>query len=159
MPSAVDWSRFEAEAPDFAAAARRLLIGDDGVAIAFLATSSRSGTPHLAPVCPIFCADALYLSAAARSPKARDLHENGAFVLHAFLGKNDEELQLGGRALPVTEAAERDAVHEAILFPAFERSDPIFRLRIERALWVYWERAGQPDTKPVRRRWACAGGV
>ena len=32
-------------------------------------------------------------------------------------------------------------------------SDPIFRLAVERALWVYWECVGQPDTKPIRRRW------
>jgi hypothetical protein len=44
-------------------------------------------------------------------------------------------------------------VHDAIPFPSFQRTDPIFRLSVERALWVYWERAGQPDTRAVRRRW------
>ena len=75
-----------------AAAARRLLVGDDGVAIAFLATARRDGRPHLSPVCPIFCDADLFLSASERTPKVRDLRDGGGFVLHAFLGEHDEEL-------------------------------------------------------------------
>jgi hypothetical protein len=150
MPS---FAAFEAAAPDFAAAARRLLVGADGVAIGLLATASAGGRPHLAPVCPVFCDDELHVVATARSPKTADLRATGVYVLHAFLGAHDEELQLAGRAVEVREASERAAVHAAIPFAAFERSDPIFRLGIERALWVYWERAGQADTKAVRRRW------
>lgn len=149
----VGWAALERTAPDFAAAGRRLLVGDDGVSIAFLATVGARGAPHLAPVCPIFCGEHLYLSAGARTPKARDLRERGAFTLHAFLGENDEELQLSGAAAEVDDPTERAAVHAAIPFAAFERSDPVFRLAFERALWVYWERVGQPDTRAVRRRW------
>ena len=149
----LDWAGFEASAPEFAAAGRRLPVGEDGVAIGFLATVGREGAPHLGPVCPIFCGDALYLSAGARTPKVRDLRTSGAFVLHAFLAANDEELQLAGVAHEVTASAERAAVHEAIPFPAFEASDPIFRLGVARALWVYWERVGQPDTAAQRHRW------
>jgi len=47
----------------------------------------------------------------------------------------------------------------AIPFAAFQRSDPIFRLSIDRALWVYWERVGQPNTRPVRRRWRSGQGT
>ena len=111
------------------------------------------GAPHLSPVCPIFCGEDLYLSAGAGTPKAGDLRASGVYVLHAFLGASDEEFQLAGRAVEVAEPEERAAVHAAIPFKAFQRSDPIFRLGVERALWVYWERAGQPDTKAVRRRW------
>jgi hypothetical protein len=83
----------------------------------------------------------------------RDLRASGAYVLHAFLAENDEEFQVAGTAEEVTDGAERAAVHEAIPFPAFEKEDPIFRLGIDRSLWVYWENVGQPDTRPVRRRW------
>jgi hypothetical protein len=144
---------FEAAAPDLAGAARRLLIGADGVAIGFLATVNASGLPHLSPVCPVFEGGDLYVVAAEHSPKTADLRATGAFVLHAFLGANDEELQLAGRAAEVESTAERASVHAAIPFAAFRTSDPIFRLDVERALWVHWERAGQPDTKAVRRRW------
>ena len=152
----VSFAAFAAAVPDFAAAARRLFVGADGVAIGFLATVSAEGRPHLSPVCPVFCADDVYVVAVARSPKAADLRSRGAYVLHAFLGANDEELQLAGRAFEVERGEERAAVHAAIPFASFDRADPIFRLGVERALWVYWERPGQPDTRAVRRRWAAA---
>ena len=153
----LSWAGFAAAAPDFAAATRRRLhAGIDGVAIGFLATSDATARPHLAPVCPIFCADDLYVIAGAASPKTRDLRATGAFVLHAFLGANDEETQVAGRGEEVLDAAERAAVHAAVRFAAFKRGDPIFRLAIARALWVHWEHVGRPDTFPVRRRWrAC----
>lgn len=128
-------------------------MGSDGAAIGFLATVSPEGRPHLAPVCPIFCGDELYLSVGAATPKRRDLASGGAYVLHAFLGESDEELQLAGAALEVHDAAERAAVHEAIPFASFQRDDPIFRLGVERCLWCWWENAGQPDTRRVVRRW------
>jgi hypothetical protein len=147
------WVDLEREAPELAAAGRHLLTGSDGVSIGFLASASIDGRPHLAPVCPIFCGDHLYVSAGARTPKVGDLRSNGAFVLHAFLGENDEEFQLAGTCTEVTDPEERSKVHQAIPFPAFKTDDPIFCLVIERALQVYWERVGQPDTRPIRRRW------
>lgn len=160
---AVSWAELERQAPGLAEAGRRQLVGDDGVAIGFLATSSVDATPHLSPVCPVFCGDHLYVSAGARTPKARDLSasptRSGAYVLHAFLGAHDEEFQVAGRAALVDDPAERSAVHEAIPFAAFQRDDPIFRLEIERSLHVYWERVGQPDTRAVRERWFPACGV
>jgi hypothetical protein len=147
------WANLEFEAPEFGEAGRRLLIGSDGVAIGFIASVSAGGVPHLSPVCPIFCGEHLYLSAGAHTAKVADLRDPGRYVLHALLAASDEELQVAGRATEVVDPAERSAVHEAILFAAFKRSDPIFRLSIERALWVFWERVGQPDTRPVRRRW------
>ncbi len=151
------WADLERQAPAFGEAGRRLLVGSDGVAIAFLATTDAAGSPHLSPVCPVFCGDHLYLSAGAPTPKARDLRERGDYVLHAFLGAEDEEFQLAGSAVAVDDPAERAAVHDAIPFAAFEREDPVFRLEISRALWVYWERVGQPDTRAVRRRWVAGG--
>lgn len=156
MTELASWAMFEREAPEFAAAGRRLMVSDDGVAIAFLATSGSDGQARQAPVCPIFCGDGLYLSASGRTPKVRDLRGGGRFSLHAFLGENDEEFQLQGSAVEVEGDAERSAVHAAIPFPAFEAADPIFRLGFERAVWVYWEKVGQPDTSAVRKRWVAA---
>jgi hypothetical protein len=147
------WSEFERAAPDFAEAARRLFVGADGIAIGFLATVGPPAIPRIAPVCPIFCGDDLYLSAGIQTPKVADLRRNDAYALHAFLGDNDEELQLSGRATEVLDSTERSGVHEAIPFAASSHADPIFRLSIEWALWVYWERVGRPDTKAIRRRW------
>ena len=148
------WSQFENAAPAFGAAGRRLLLGSDGaVSIGFLASVAASGRPHLAPVCPIFCGDDVFLSAGAHTPKATDLRETRHYVLHAFLAANDEEFQVAGRAAEVLDGDERADVHAAIPFKAFSRSDPIFRLAIERSLWAHWERVGQPDTKVIMRRW------
>lgn len=152
------WNDFAEAAPEFAAAGRRLLVGDDGNAIAFLGTTTADGLPHLGPVCPIFCQGDLYLSASKRTPKVDDLRTTGRYGLHAFLGENDEEFQIRGIAREVSSDAERAAVHAAIPFAAFDTTDPIFRFGIERALWVYWERVGQPDTRAVRRRWPESAG-
>jgi hypothetical protein len=146
------WSEFAGAAPDFAAAGRRLLVGADGVAIGFLATA-RAGTLHLSPVCPIFCGEHLYLIASARTPKVRDLRAGGGFVLHTFLGEADEELQVAGSPFGVVDPVERSAVHEVVPYPSFRRDDPIFRLLVERALWVHWEGLGTSDARAVRRRW------
>jgi hypothetical protein len=153
------WADFENQAPDFATAGRRLLIGSDGVAIGFLATVTESNTPRLSPVCPIFCGRDVYVSVGADTPKVRDLRARTSYVLHSFLGENDEEFQLSGTASQVRDFRECSTVHQAIPFAAFKRDDPIFRLRVERALWVYWERVGQPDTRAVRRRWRSPGGT
>lgn len=151
------WSAFAEAAPELADAGRRLLVGEDGNAIAFLASASEAGVPHLGPVCPIFCGSDLFLSASGRTPKVRDLRENRRYAIHAFLGKNDEEFQLRGAASEVTDPDERGAIHEAIPFASYDREDPIFRFGIDAALWVHWERAGQPDTRAVRRHWSCSG--
>ncbi|NNL65670.1 MAG: pyridoxamine 5'-phosphate oxidase family protein [Myxococcales bacterium] len=147
------FSSFQRSAPELATAGRRLLVGADGVAIGYLATASPAGAVHLSPVCPVFCGDDLYLIASLRTVKVRDLRRHGAYALHAFLGADDEEFQISGVAAEVRDPEERAAVHEAVPFAAFERGDPIFRLGIERALWVWWENAGRPDTRPVRQRW------
>jgi len=59
----------------------------------------------------------------------------------------------------IIRAVARSAVHAAIPFAAFSTTDPIFRFFIVRALWVCWERAGQPDTKAIRRRWPARPGT
>ncbi len=147
------WAEFAKEAADLAGAAKRRLVGSDGVAIGFLATVSAHGKPRLAPVCPIFCGDHLYICAVGHTSKVHELRRQHAYVLHAFLGSNDEEVQVGGTAIEVLDLTERAAVHKAIPFKSFYVKDPIFRLTIDRALWVYWERSGEPDTKPIRQRW------
>ena len=153
MTVGLRWAEFESQEPAFAAAGRRLLVGADGVAIGFLATAARSGRPRLAPVCPIFAADDLYLCAVETSPKVGNLRANPAYSLHAFLGKHDEEFQVQGRAAEVVDTSERASVHGAIPFPSFDEQDPIFRLDLERAVWVHWENPGQSDTRQVKRRW------
>ncbi len=146
------WGDFEEATPELAASGRRLFAGDDDNAIAFLATVARDGSPRLAPVCPIFCDRHVYLSVGIETPKKFDLLNDGRYVLHAFLGRSDEEFQIAGRAVLEASAEECDRVQSAIRF-VFKKEDPLFRLEIDRCLWGYWENAGKPNTRPVRRRW------
>ena len=146
------WAEFEGQAPDLAAAGWRLF-GAAGVAIGFLATVTRDGPPRVAPVCPIFTNGNIYLSVGATTPKRNDLARNGWYVLHAFLGQDDEEFQIAGRVAEITEPAERTAVHRAIKFGSYKTEDPIFRLQVERCVWVVWENVGKPNTRPIRKRW------
>ncbi len=148
----VSWSEFASSADVLAASGRRLFGGADGNPIAFLATASPAGNPHLAPVCPIFSGDDLFLSVAQRSPKCDDLCTVGRYTLHAFLGENDEEFQISGFAESLRSPASIDAVHRDIPF-SYQAADPVFRLGMERALWCFWENVGQPDTRPVRQHW------
>ena len=39
----------------------------------------------------------------------------------------------------------------------FAVSDPIYRLDIDSAMWGYWENAGKPGTRPIRKRWDAPG--
>jgi hypothetical protein len=157
MLAVSSWTDFARDAPALADAGRRRLVGADGVAIGFLGTVTAGGEPRMAPVCPIFCGDHLYLSVGAHTPKVTDLCDRHSFVLHAFLGPNDEEFQVTGTATLVLQATERSAVHRAIPFKAFNTDDPVFRLSIDRALWVHWERVGEPGTRPIRKHWRAPG--
>jgi len=147
----MNWDDFARVAPEFAAAGRRLLTPHGDVSIGFLATVGAS--LHLAPVCPIFCAPGVYLSVGRSTSKRRDLDRDGRYVLHAFLAANDEEFRIAGRGACVFDEAERERVHRAIRFGAFDRSDPVFSLDIESSMWGYWKNAGRPGTRPVRRLW------
>lgn len=155
--SGVSFQELEAQAPEFAAAARRMLTEDGGPSVAFIATVARDGRPRLAPFSPIFSGSDLFLSAGARTPKRYDLENDGRYVLHAMLGESDEELQLAGRAERLVDADAHARVHADISFE-FDAKDPAFRLTIERCLWGHWEKVGQPGTYPVRRRWRVREG-
>jgi hypothetical protein len=145
------WAQFETEAPELAAAGKRVF-RHGGIGLGYLATVTHDGRPRLAPVCPIITAGNLYLSVGAPTPKRRDLADDGRYVLHAPLGPSDEEFQVSGHASLVTDPQERQSVHAAITF-TFAKEDPIFVLHIEHCLWCVWENAGQPRMRPIRRRW------
>ena len=147
VSSAVHWSEFAAEVPALAEIGRELLWrADQGIA-AILATESPSG-PHVAPVCPIFAATSgqvgLYLLVGADTPKHRDLRGGGRYALHAPVGGDDLEFQIGGCAELVELAEMRAAVLGAIPFLSFDPADPIYELLIERALSVSWAQPGAP---------------
>lgn len=138
------WGAFAAKAPALAASGRALLYHPDRGEVGILATVNRRGRPQVAPVCPIFCGDGVYLSIGAHTPKVHNLRRRGAYALHAQVGADDLEFQIGGVARLVDAGAERDAVLAAIPFPSFDADDPIFELLIDQALGVTWPAPGEP---------------
>jgi hypothetical protein len=151
--SGLSWAEFVASDMAFAEAGARLLFDAEGVAVAYLATADADGVPHLGPVCPVFSRGRLFLVAAGGTPKVRDLRAGGGYALHAPLGERDEEFQLGGQAREVMDGAERAAVQADIPFPSWNPDDPIFELRVSRALHVVWEGHGETGMQRLAKRW------
>ncbi|HUG15658.1 MAG TPA: pyridoxamine 5'-phosphate oxidase family protein [Thermomicrobiales bacterium] len=144
------WGSFESSARPLAAAGHRLM---HATGIAFLATVRRDGSPRLHPVVPIFAGDGLYVFVSHASPKRHDLTRDGRFALHASLGPDDEEFVITGFVARVDDADQRARVQSAAAH-AIHDGDILFEFRIERCLHTVWERVGQPDTNPLRTRWA-----
>lgn len=149
----VNWKEFESEAPELAYAGKKMLQGADGVSIGFLSTTSNL-SPNIAPVCPVFSGEGLYLISSKETPKTTDLMSNPNYALHAFLGRNDEEFRVSGKAYLIESESKRNRVHRDIPFSSFNTDDPVFELTIERALSVTWENVGKEDTKAVRIKWS-----
>lgn len=145
----VRWSPFEQAAPELASAGRRLI---EEHHVAFLATLRRTGAPRLHPVSPVFAAGGVYLAIPPHSPKQHDLRRDERYALHALLGADDEEFVINGIAkLDATEqtrALVRQAAGHVI-----RDHDLLFELLIERCHWGMWENVGQPNTRPIYRRW------
>jgi hypothetical protein len=157
------WAEFVEQAPDIAARGAVLLTaGSDQNAgqaswfgIAFIATVASDGTPHMSPVCPIVTGGRMFI--AAVPPKRENLERNGRYVLHAFLGGNDAEFQIRGRARPVDLPADIEAVKKAVegtgMLSDPESKERIFELSIEQAHDAVWVDVGKPGTYADRRSW------
>ncbi len=143
----LSWPEFMAVVPDIATIGQRLLFNPDAGEVAILATVNLQGKPCVAPFCPIFTATGMFLLAARETPKAHHLAETPAYALHALLGTDDLEFQVSGAARQVTDTVERSVVIASVPFPSYDPTDPIFELRIERALSVSWPEPGVKQKK------------
>lgn len=152
----ISWKKFSQLKPDWALAAKRLRLQPgstpDPNGIGFIATVAKDGRPRMAPVCPIYAMDNLWLSVSRRTVKAHDLQNDGRYTLHAFLGENDEEFQISGFARIVENEKEKVDVQNAITFQ-YDPADFIFELTLVRAVWAYWINPGQPGTRVVKQTW------
>lgn len=151
------WGEFEQRAPELAETGARLLGAPDGhseswLGIGFLATVRPDGAPRLAPVSAIVAAG--HLMIAAVPPKRRDLERDPRCVLHAFLGADDAEFSLRGRAIAVEdaalEAAARAAVEGTGILADPASRERLFVLDIEQARGAAWRNVGKPGTYAER---------
>lgn len=153
------WAQFAQSAPEMAALGLKLLKKFPGEElrpeIAYLATVQEDGSPQVHPVCPVIAGEHLYVSIGPKSPKLRDLRHNGRYMLHAMPGKDNDEFSVRGRAAEANDAVTRAEVVAAASASGLniKEHEIIFRFDIERADSAYWENVGQPDARPIRRRW------
>ena len=153
------WAEFAEAAPEMAALGSELRAT---FGLAFLATVRKDGSPRLHPVCPFVVRGRLFIATNQKSPKRHDLKRDGRYVLHMLPGENDAEFQVRGRARLVDDAQTKVMVlaegPEAGVQPdgALLNLTPeelLFEYDVEEALSGHWENVGQPDTRPVRKRW------
>jgi hypothetical protein len=148
----VSWAEFCAADLSLAEHGSRLLFGDDGVAVAFLATAAADGAPHLAPVTPVFSRGGLFLVATADAPEVDDLRDAGGYALHALPGADDAAFQVRGGAREVTAPDVLAAVHADDARAAWDPRDPVFELQVASAALVTWSGSGG-DRTARRRDW------
>ena len=149
------WTEFAKSAPEMADIGVKLL---ERFGLAYLATVRRDGAPRLHPVCPFIAQGRLFVATNPASPKRNDLMRDGRYVLHMLPGENDTEFLVRGRASQVRDDETRAmGIEGASQFGdgtlRVELEELVFEYGIEQAATTYWENVGQPDTRPVRRRW------
>ena len=137
------WPEFKKVCPHIADLGERMLFNPNAGEVVILATVDSRNRPWVAPICPIFTDKGLYLLAAAPTPKAHHLMINPNYSLHALLGPDDLEFQVSGMSRLVSSENERSEVISAVPFPSFDATDPIFELKIARALTVTWPEPGK----------------
>ena len=162
-----DWSDFAEASPELAERGFRLLTAgvkrdfDAGswFGIGFLATTRPDGAPRLSPVCPIVSDGRMFVAAAR--PKTRDLERDPRFVLHAFLGEDDAEFAIRGRAYTVTDDRLLEGVKRVVAGTGMladpQSAETVFELRVDEVHAAVWENVGQPGTRPIRTSWVPAG--
>jgi hypothetical protein len=152
------WREFAAAEPEMAALGAQL-ISNKTFQVAYLATLRKDGGPRVHPVCPVLTSDHIYLAIGPESPKLADLRRDGRYMLHAMPGKDDAEFNIRGRATEANDAGTHAEVEQAASSVGLNvmPREVIFRLDIEQAATTYWEHVGQPNTRPIRRRWRDSG--
>ena len=143
------WADLERQAPEIAAAGRKLLY-QFGPGLVFLATVRPDGGPRLHPVCANIVDDELCLLV-IDSPKRRDLLRDGRFALHAFPPEQvDDEFYLTGRAVHRDDAAlvERVVAAQHATGATTAGDEMLFSLDLERALYGRYAPRGTPDNFP-----------
>jgi hypothetical protein len=142
------WADFELQAPDLAAAGRRLL-----AEVAFLATAGSTGRPRVHPFCPAIAEGRLWGFIIEESPKRADLDSNGYFAIHALPGFEDEQFYVAGTACRIHDPQLRDAVLAAMPYDDADERHLLYEFRLERALWTTWENFQTPGMRPVHHTW------
>ena len=123
-----EWRDFRAGDPGLAAVAEARM-AEDGVVL--LGTLRANGWPRISPVEPLVVDGRLYLGMMWQSRKARDLLADPRCVVHTTVRSrdgSDGDVKVYGRAVDVTDAAERERYGVALEAAIGWRPDGPFHL-------------------------------
>jgi nitroimidazol reductase NimA-like FMN-containing flavoprotein (pyridoxamine 5'-phosphate oxidase superfamily) len=144
------WADFKAAAPELAAEGERLL-NRGGIGQALHATVRGDEPPRIHPIYFAIADERLY-AFILRSPKLRDLEEDGRFALHTHQDPAaPSEFSLRGRAQLVRDEAIRSAVAAGRSFEVDETYG-LVEFRIESAL--LGSRSSAEEWPPRYSSWA-----
>jgi Pyridoxamine 5'-phosphate oxidase len=135
------WADFEAAAPALAALGRERL---EQFGFVLVGTLTRDGAPRINPVEAYLVDGHLTMNMLARSLKALDLLRDPRVFVHSAITRkegDEGEFKLRGRALPIEDAALREATADAIDAVWSWRPPPeshYFEVDVEAAAFVVW---------------------
>ena len=141
------WNELSATAPELAAFGQERLDGK----VAYLATVKPTGEPRAYPITPIIGAGRCFVFTEPRSPKSRDLRENGLFCLHCALSDtsgSSGEFQMSGVARQIEDAEVRAEAEGVSSYKPSSRY-LLFELTVQEVVSTAY-RGGRPE----RRRWS-----
>ncbi|MFC0533624.1 pyridoxamine 5'-phosphate oxidase family protein [Phytohabitans kaempferiae] len=152
------WEEVEADAPEFAAAVRRLF---DAFKHKTLATLRRDGSPRISGTEAQFRDGDIWLGSMWMARKAVDLRRDPRFALHsASEDPSDDnpsswpgDAKLSGR---VEEVTDPEQLAKAMGGEAPSEQSHLFRLDIEE---VVWTRVGTPADHLVIELWRAGEGL
>jgi hypothetical protein len=131
MPS---FSDVESEEPEFAARVRAAF---DAHGHTFLATLRADGSPRISGIEMHFVSGEPWLAGMPRSVKFTDLRRDPRFALHSGSAEPDAfeaDAKLSGRAVEVTDPAERAAYAESAGVPSELAAFELFRIDLEQVV-------------------------
>ena len=126
----------ESEEPEFAARVRAAF---DAHAHKFLATLRADGAPRISGIEMHFVAGEPWLAGMPASAKFEDLRRDPRFALHSGSSEPDAftaDAKFSGRALPVTDDAERSAFAKAAGIPTEDMGFELFRVELDQVVLV-----------------------
>jgi len=132
------WQDMELGAPEIARLGVARL---NSARVALLGTLRRDGSPRISPIEPYIAQGQLLVGAMAWSRKADDLRRDPRYVLHSAVTGPDSgegELKLWGTAVEAGQDL-RSATADAWWSASPPDTAIVFRLRIEKAVFVEWD--------------------
>lgn len=146
----------EAQEPEFAARVRATF---DAHRHKYLATLRRDGSPRISGIEMSFTGGEPWLAGMPGSVKFTDLRRDPRFMLHSGSPEPESfeaDAKLAGRAVPVTDTAERADFAEAAGLPAGELGFELFRVELDQVVLVA---LNEEKTALVVTSWRPAAGL